>query len=450
MKKLILLLACLGPLLSNLSAQIVDSSKTTQIYYFQLFDEINPAAWRTTQKAIEEAKEMKADLILLHMNTYGGMLESADSIRTAILNCPIPVWVFIDNNAASAGALISIACDSIYMRRGASIGAATVVNQNAEALPDKYQSYMRSMMRATAEANGRNPDIAQAMVDPDVYIEGIIDSGKVLTFTTSEALANGYCEGQAETIEELFQNAHIVNYEIHKQEITAMDRVIGFLINPMISGLLIMIIIGGIYFEMQTPGIGFALFASVIAALLYFAPLYLEGLAEHWEILLFIGGLGLLALEVFVIPGFGVAGVGGIILVITGLTLSMVRNSGFSMPDGDYVPVLRSLAVVSMAIFLGLISSFWLGKRLITSSVFGRTMALTQENSSADGYIASDSSLKNVIGKKGIAHTYMRPAGIIEIEGNQYDACTRFGFIEKGEAIQVVDFEGAQLIVKKI
>ncbi|NNM15988.1 MAG: nodulation protein NfeD, partial [Bacteroidia bacterium] len=157
-------------LLINISYPVLGQNQdsTVLIYNFKMDKEIAPPMWRITDLAIDEAEKMKADFICIEMNTYGGMLDAADSIRTKILNTDIPVYVFINNNAASAGALISIACDKIYMTSGANIGAATVVDQNAEALPDKYQSYMRSMMRATAEANDRDPQIAEAMVDPDV------------------------------------------------------------------------------------------------------------------------------------------------------------------------------------------------------------------------------------------------------------------------------------------
>ena len=168
------------------------------VYQIDIKKEINNTTRIYLRNGLEEAKLLGADAVLLHMNTYGGLLEAADSMRTAILYNPIPVYVFIDNNAASAGALISIACEKIFMRKGANIGAATVVNQTGAALPDKYQSYMRSMIRSTAEAHGkdaiiqekdttfrwkRDPLIAEAMVDERVVVPNLIDSGKVLTFT---------------------------------------------------------------------------------------------------------------------------------------------------------------------------------------------------------------------------------------------------------------------------
>jgi membrane-bound serine protease (ClpP class) len=271
----------------------------TIVYKFNIKQEITRATWRQTQQAFEAADTLGAKYFLIHMNTYGGTVVDADSIRTKILESKIPVFVFIDNNAASAGALISIACDSIYMRPGSSIGAATVVNQTGEAMPDKYQSYMRSTMRATAEAHGkdtiitdnetiirwrRDPQIAEAMVDPSVFIEGIIDTGKVLTFTPSEAIENGYCEGTAENVDEVLRKVGIENYIIIEYQPTFIEKIIGWLVHPIVSGILIMAIIGGIYFEMQSPGIGFPLGIAILAAIAYFAPLYLEGLAANWEI----------------------------------------------------------------------------------------------------------------------------------------------------------------------
>ncbi|MEJ2594853.1 MAG: hypothetical protein P8100_06935 [bacterium] len=217
MKRLVNILIFTGIFLSLPGMALPqEDSGTTQVYVFDIKEMIAPPVWRTTKQALETATREDFDLIIIHMNTYGGMLDAADSIRTKILDTEIPVYVFIDKNAASAGALISIACDSIYMASGASIGAATVVNQSGEQMPDKYQSYMRSMMRATAEAKGRDPEIAQAMVDPRVYIPGISDSNQVLTFTSSEAIKYGFCEGQVEKLEDILELHDVTDYEITK------------------------------------------------------------------------------------------------------------------------------------------------------------------------------------------------------------------------------------------
>lgn len=443
---LLWLFLCLFAGLLPLSAQ-TDSKK---IYVFEIDDNISKPALRKTEKALEEAKEMKADLLLLRLNTFGGELEAADKIRTLLLDAPMPTMVYIDNNAASAGALISIACDSIYMAPGGSIGAASVVNQEGEIMPDKYQSYMRSLMRTTAEKNGRDPMIAQAMVDPDIYVKGIIDSGKVLTFTTKEAISHSFCEGEADSYEEALNNAGIEEYVITEQKLSWLDKLILFLINPIVSGLLIMAIVGGIYFELQTPGVGFPIIIAISAALLYFAPHYLEGLAAHWEILLFIAGLALLIVEIFVVPGFGLPGISGIILIFSSLVLSMIFNIGF---DFQFVPpgrVLSRLLLVISASIMGFFLSIWLGKKLITADTRFGSLAFKTVLTKDEGFMAQDMSLTRFVGREGITLTFMRPAGKVEIDGDVMDAVSNIGLIDKGERVIVTRFENAQLVVDKI
>ncbi|MFO7613362.1 MAG: NfeD family protein [Bacteroidales bacterium] len=445
-------LLILGSLLSNtLNAREADTLQQDKllIYKFDIKKEIAPPVWRSTKLALEEAVEKEADLVLIEMSTYGGMLESADSIRTKILESPIPVYVFINHNAASAGALIAIACDSIYMTPGSTIGAATVVDQSGQVVPDKYQSYMRAMMRSTAEAQGRDPNIAQAMVDPRIRIEGIIDSGSVLTFTASEALTHHFCEGIAKNYKEALTLAGITEYEIIEQKLKPMDKVIGFLIHPIVSGFLIMIIIGGIYFELQTPGIGFPLGAAVTAALMYFAPLYLEGLAEHWEILLFIIGVVLIAVEIFALPGFGVAGITGIVFIITGLILSLLDNVGLDFRPVNFSSIISAFFLVTISIFLAIVLSYLLTRSLFTQNKLFGTLALDTTMVTTDGYTSSDRQYLEMIGQTGIAHTILRPSGKVRIENDVFDATALSGYIDKGEKIVVVKYETTQLFVNK-
>ena len=435
------------------------------VYKLNIKKEITKAAWRQVQQSFEAADSLGADVFLIHMNTYGGTVLDADSIRTKILQSPIPVYVFIDNNAASAGALISIACDSIYMRPGGSIGAATVVNQTGQSMPDKYQSYMRSTMRATAEAQGkemlikgndtiykwrRDPKIAEAMVDPSVYIEGLIDTGKVLTFTPTEAIANGYCEGTAENVKEVLGKVGIENYRIVEYEPTWIEKIIGFLVHPMISGLLIMAIIGGIYFEMQSPGIGFPLGVAVLAAIAYFAPLYLEGLAANWEILVFVIGVILVIVEIFVIPGFGIAGVSGIVLMFVSLVLSLINNINFDFENVETGNLGVAVTTVVIGVFGGFIISLFLGSKLFSanSGIF-RNLALKSVQEVNDGYVCIDTGLMELKGKTGISKTPMRPGGKVLIDGEVFDAIAFDGFIDKDTSVIVTKVEATQLYVEK-
>ena len=421
---------------------------TKRVYKFDVKEEIGPPVWRKMQQAFEEANEWDADLSLLHMNTYGGMVTHADSMRTKILNSKIPVWVFIDNNAASAGALISIACDSIYMRKGANIGAATVVNQTGEQMPDKYQSYMRSTMRSTAEAKGRNPEIAQAMVDASLAVDGVSDSGKVITFTASEAMTHGFCEGMHESVDEVLKQNGFPEYEVKTYEVSELETFIGWMINPAVSGVLIMIIIGGIYFELQSPGIGFPIAASVIAALLYFTPLYLEGLAENWEIIIFLVGIVLVAVEVFVLPGFGVAGIAGIAFIMSSLILSLINNVGFDFEMTMPTQIINAFLTVLLATVGGFFGSIYLAQKFVTTSMMS-SMVLSSVQKKEDGFVGVDAKEHEMIGKQGITFTILRPSGKVEIDGDIYDATALTGYIDKGQSIQVVKYETAQLFVRK-
>ncbi len=433
------------------------------IYKFDIKREIGSTSWIHTQSAFEEAEQMEADAIILHLNTYGGQVVFADSIRTKILNSKIPVYVFIDNNAASAGALISIACDSIYMRPGANIGAATVVNQSGEKMPDKYQSYMRSTIRATAEAHGkdtlvmngdttlvwkRDPHIAEAMVDESIYIEGIIDTGKILTFTAQEAIKHGYCEGQAENVKEVIEKVGFKEYQLVSYKPTFYSGLKGFLTNPIFHGILILVIIGGLYFELQSPGIGFPLLASAIAAVLYFAPLYIDGLAANWEIIIFVIGIILIILEIFVVPGFGITGISGIILVFGGLTLSLVDNVVFDFSNVPAKEMVMSLIIVSAGTFLSFIIAIPLSQKLFTSGPLAK-VALQASQSIEEGYISVDSELKNLIGYEGIAQTTLRPSGKVIIENETYDAVSEIGMIDKGDKVKVTQYASGQLYVIK-
>jgi len=455
-------LSILSVLFMNL---LFAQDSTLLIYKFNIKENIAPSVWRQTKKVFTEAEALKADIILIHMNTYGGTVLDADSIRTKIINSNIPVWVFIDNNAASAGALISIACDSIYMRPGANIGAATVVNQSGEKAPDKYQSYFRSIMRSTAQSHGsdtiingkdtiikwfRDPIMAEAMVDEDVYIPGIIDTGKILTFTALEASKHGFCEGIADDVEDLLAQLNIKKYELKEFKPTAIDKIIGFLTSPIVSGILIMAIIGGIYFEMQAPGIGFALLVAGIAAVAYFAPLYLEGLAENWEIVLFVIGLILLAVEIFVIPGFGVTGILGSVFIFVGLTLSLINNIRFNFEHVEGNSILVALLTVTLSLVGGFFLSLWLGQKLFTArrGPFSR-LALNSTQQKEDGFIGIDVKQLEMVGKTGIAHTVLRPSGKVNIDGNVWDAMSTDNFIEKGEPIKVTRQEAGQLYVTK-
>lgn len=444
--------------------QLIANNDTPLIYRINIKQEIGPVTWQYLQNGLHLAEKEKANYILIDINTYGGTVVEADSMRTAILNSKIPVYVFINNNAASAGALIAIACDKIYMRNSANIGAATVVDVMGEKAPDKYQSYMRSLIRSTAESHGkdtiisqnndtiykwkRDPHIAEAMVDERVVIPMLTDTTKVLTLTANEAVSVGYCDGIAENVSEVIvKHMNIENYDIQTYNPTIFDYIKNFLTNGIVQSILIMIIIGGIYVELKTPGAGLPIAMGITAALLYFTPLYMDGYAQNWEIIIFVIGLILIAFEIFVIPGFGIAGISGIILTVTGLFLSLVGNVDFDFTGVSSDQMLKSFITVIVGILMSFVLIITLISRIGKEGSLFRNIALTSDQ---EGFISVPEEQKLMIGKIGSAATVLRPSGKVIIDGEYYDAVANQGFIERGKNIRVIKYESSQLYVVEI
>ncbi len=434
-------------------------------YQITIDRDIDATAWLDLKMGIMEAEKKASDAVILNLNTYGGLVLYADSMRTLILNTEIPVYVFINNNAASAGALISIACDSIYMVRGANIGAATVVSgESGEKAMDKYQSYMRAIMRSTAEAQGkkmvttsgvetevwrRDPLIAEAMVDEIVVVEGIDDSTHILTFTAEEAVKNGYCEGIYKNVDQIIRHSlNATDYEVEYYESDFWTKLKGWLLNPYLQSVLIMIIVGGIYFELQTPGIGFALCASIVAGLLYFAPLYFDGYADAWEGAVIVVGVLLLLLEIFVVPGFGIFGIVGIICLFGGLFLSMVDNDLFDFELISSERIINSIIAIGISMLGSIALIIYLTSKIGSDGIF-KDLALTTSQDIEDGYVGVDTQSESLIGKEGVTSTVLCPSGKVVVDGEYYDAISETGYIEEGESIIVRKFSTGQLYVRK-
>jgi membrane-bound serine protease (ClpP class) len=447
LRNIILLYLLVGAFVFSYSDARSDDEEK-KVLLMKIDSEIDPRTNRYSELALDYAKEIEADLVILELDTYGGAVNDADDIRTRMLEFDKPIWVFINRDAASAGALISIACDSIYMASGASIGAATVVVATGEAAPDKYQSYMRSIMRSTAEAKGRNPQIAEAMVDQEIQIDSITEAGNVLTFSTSEAIKHNFCEAEVKSVEEILERNGIEKYEIVEFELNLSERIIRIFLNPFVSGILILVIIGGIYFELQTPGVGFPILASIIAAVFYFVPYYLNGLAANWEIIMFFVGITLLLIEVFVIPGFGVAGIGGILLIVGSLILVMLNNDFFDFSFVNAKEITKAAAATLSGLLASILLMFFGGVRLTQTSVFKR-ISLEDTQKRSEGY-TSNFDQHSYMGMQGTAYTVLRPSGKIFVDGELKDAFTRGEFIEKDKKVEVIDESGTSLKVKEI
>ena len=428
-----------------INASLYASDSLSVIYRIRLDSDIDKASQRLVTLGLEKAAEAGADYVMIDLDTYGGAVDAADSIRSAILRYEKPVVAYVNMQAASAGALISIACDSIYMKTGSSIGAATVVDQSGNVMPDKYQSFMRGMMRSTAQANGRDPHIAESMTD----------TANVLSMTPTEAMEVGYCEGIYETIYEVADAVTDGNEFIIKSmddDMSFLDKLIQFLLNPLLQSIFMMMIIGGIFVEIRTPGIGLPLLTAVIGALLYFAPGYLGHLVSYWEILLFVVGLVLIGLEIFVIPGFGVAGITGITAVVVSLAFAMVDNSELFHWDGsiNLQPIIQPLGIVIISAAAAVFSSVWLVRKLYSTRSFDH-IALRQEMRADEGFTGVASGLETLVGEQVTVFTDMRPGGKVKTaDGRIFEATMKFGgFAVKGETLKVTSAEQGRLYCEK-
>lgn len=441
MKRLALIISLI---LIQISVFATDS--LTVIYRIRLDSDIDKSAQRLITLGLEKADKAGADFVMIDLDTYGGAVDAADSIRSAILRYDKPVAAYVNMQAASAGALISIACDSIYMKTGSSIGAATVVDQTGNVMPDKYQSFMRGMMRSTAQATGRDPHIAESMTD----------TANVLSMTPTEAIAVGYCEGIYETVDEVAQAmAGDKEFVVKSMEddMTFLDKLIQLLLNPLLQSIFMMMIIGGIFVEIRTPGIGLPLVTAIIGALLYFAPGYLGHLVSYWEILLFVAGLILIGIEIFVLPGFGVAGITGIVAVVLSLAFAMVDNIELFNWDGtlNLQPIIQPLGIVIISAAAAVFGSVWLVKKLYATRSFDH-IALRQEMKAEDGFTGVVSGLESLVGETVTVFTDMRPGGKVKTaDGRILEATLKFGgFASKGETLKVLSAEQGRLYCDKM
>lgn len=399
------------------------------------------------QRVLDEAAQEGAAAVILEINTFGGRVDGAVLIRDALLNARVRTVAFINKRAISAGALISLAAEKIVMSDGGTIGAATPVQSGQPGVPaqpveEKTVSYVRKEFRATAESRKRPPLVAEAMVDADVEIPGLIEKGKLLTLTTEEALTHKVADFRAQTIESVLDQLDLAGAQVRWASPNWAEGLVRFLTNPIISSLLITIGMLGIILEIRTPGFGVPGGLGIASLALFFWGHWLVQLAGWEELLLFGTGLVLLVLEVFVIPGFGVAGVLGIVALLAGLSLSLIGA-------GDtWEFVLRAVGRVVFSLLIALIASL-VTLRLLPRLPFGRRLILETGLPAGQGYSSAPEGDRNWLGKHGIAVSPLRPAGIAEIEGERVDVVSDGEWIESGAPIVVTRVDGNRIVIRR-
>ena len=290
-----------------------------------------------SRRIVEEAgRAGDVAAIVLDINTFGGRVDAAVQIRDALLSSEVPTVAFVNRRAISAGALISLACDVIAVTGGATMGAATPVaisGGKAQPVEEKVVSYMRKEMRATAEAKGRDGDIAEAMVDAQVEVPGISDKGKLLTLTTREGLEHGVFDLEVERVEALLDATNLTGATVDKARVNWAERVARLLTDPVVSGMLMTFGFLGILIELYTAGFGIAGIVGVVCLCLFFLGHVVADLAGWEELLLFSVGLLLIGLEAFGVGGgLGILAITGAALMQTTVSVTGGRTRGVDEP----------------------------------------------------------------------------------------------------------------------
>ena len=393
------------------------------------------------ERAMSLAEQERADAFLIEMNTYGGRVDAADVIRMLLLNAKMLTITFIHTNAASAGALIAMATDTIVMSPGSAIGAATPVDATGTPASSKVISYFRSIMGETARAKGRNPRIAEAMVDSTVVVSGLEDAARPLTLRTDQAIDVGIAQQQANSIEEVLRLNGLEGATVESVETNWAEHIVRFLSNPLVSGLLLTIGALGLIYELTTPGFWLPGIVGVVCLTLFFGSHWIVKLAEWWEVLVFIIGVVLIVIELFV-PG-GILGIIGVGLVVTGLFLSLVGKIKLAAP-ADFTNAFTSLGTALVLTFAG---SLALLKGFASIHVFKRFTLDTRQRPGRGDVPTATVARNGLLGKQGVADTPLRPSGRVIVEGRYLDAVTNGEHIDIGTPVKVVAVEGLRGVV---
>ncbi|NLJ57832.1 MAG: nodulation protein NfeD [Tissierellia bacterium] len=398
-------------------------------YVVPITGEINRATNYFVKNTIEEIEDQGAKAIIFEIDTYGGFIDQAQQIKDSIISTDIPTISFVNNNAQSAGVLITIASQRVVMSKNATIGSAETIPNTEKAL-----SMWRAILRDTAQYRDRNSDIVEAMADKDTEIEGVTEIGKLINLTSSEALEYGIADFLANDYESILDNFNIKASEIVKVEEGFQVKLAKAISSSTLSTLLLAVGLIGLVVEIFTPGFGLGGIASIIAFGLYFGGNILAGNSNWISLTFFVIGLILIVIEGMV-PGFGLPGISGIIAIVVGIIMAMdnLRSAVLSL----------SIAIVLTTIVI--IIFVKLGYR---SKIFSNVI-LSNKLIKDRGYIPSE-DMEHLLGEEGIALSELRPSGFIEIGGNKYDALSDGGFIVRNDKIKVVKVEGSKIFVRRI
>jgi membrane-bound serine protease (ClpP class) len=393
-------------------------------------------------RGIEEAHAQGAVAIVLDIDTPGGRIDAAQQIVKAVTGSALPIYSLVNTHAWSAGAIIALATDSIYMTPASSIGAATPVTGGGEKAPEKIVSAMRSEMRALAERRGLDPRVAEAMVDEEIAIEGVIEEGKLLTLTAQEAVGLGVAVAEVADLDALLERQQIADAVVETVGINWAEQLVRFLSNPFVAPLLLSIGTLGIIIEIKSPSFGVAGLVGLVSLSAFFGSHLIVGLAGLEEVILLAAGLIALGIEVFVIPGFGIAGMVAILCIGSAVFLALIGN----------LPTWSDVARASGVLFttaMIIVAAVYVLVRQLPTARRSRGIFLRAATDKAHGYIAGDTR-DDLVGLEGVALTDLRPSGTIKVGDERLDVVSDVGFVAKGKRVRVIQSESYRHVVEPI
>lgn len=425
-------------LASAVAAQ--QSSRAGEIVLVPVHGVIEQGLAPFIERSVREAERRGARALILEIETPGGRVDAAQRIVRALRSSKVPTYAFVDLHAFSAGALIALATDGIYMRPGSVIGAATPITPDGKKAPEKIVSAMRSEMRALAQRRGLDPRVAEGMVDDALDLPGVKPAGQLLTLTDREAIRVGYAQPAA-TLAQVKTAIGAPGAREHTMRPNWAEKFVRFVTNPMVAPLLLSLGFIGLMLEMKAPGLGLPGALGLTSLGLFFGSHYIIGLAGLEEILLLFLGLGLVAIEAFVVPGFGFFGIGGALSIMASVYLSLVGSLSTQSDFGV------AASILSTALIIIIVAAWAIVRSLPRSGRFTKSgLMLGGSTSKETGYISA-AIREELIGVTGVAITDLRPAGAAKFGDERIDVVSDSEFISAGTAVKVVRSEGYRAVV---
>ncbi|HAJ33254.1 MAG TPA: hypothetical protein DCK79_07750 [Candidatus Atribacteria bacterium] len=410
------------------------SASSSSVYVIPVRGQIEPGWLLFLERSLQEAKEEDVEAVILDIDTPGGFIDTAQKAKILMGNFSAPIYGYINTNALSAGAYLSLLTDAFYMTPGSTIGAAEPVLLGGGEVNEKMFSFWEAEMRSVAERQGKDPKIAAAMVRKEIAIENLVEEGELLTLTTAEAEKINFSNGTVSSIDELLEIEDLSSVEVIQISASFWEKLSGWIINPIVSTFLLMMGFFFLIVEILSAGFGIGGFLSLLSFGLYFGGHFLTGIAGWPVIFLFAFGIIFLLVEAFV-PGFGIFGIGGLAAVAVAIVLAAASTT-------------LGIYMLLISIFISGIAGYGAFKYFQRKGSLKNFILSYSANKEA-GY-SSTKDYSYLLGKKGQTITPLRPSGTVEIDEEKYDTVSEGAYIPSGKTVEVVKVEGYRVVVRNI